>query len=90
MLDFDFSEYGLRTVSPPRFVYGLSRIILLMFCFINLPNFIVCVPLLLEILGCMRIAIACYPDCDVINFKINFILLIKPIFLHYQKVKTKI
>ena len=30
------------------------------------------------------------PGCNVINFEINLILLIKPFFLHDQKDKTKI
>ena len=42
------------------------------------PSFIVWLPVLLEILGNMFIAITCYPDCNVINFEINLILLINP------------
>ena len=37
----------------------------------------------------MYIAIVCSPDCDVINFEINLIFLIKPFFLQDQKDKTK-
>ena len=40
--------------------------------------------LLHEILGNFRIAIVCQPGCDFINFEINLIFLIKPIFLHDQ------
>ena len=29
------------------------------------------------------------PFCDAMNFKVNLIFLIKPIFLHGQKVVTK-
>ena len=36
------------------------------------------------------IAIVFYPVCDVINYKINLIFLIKPFFLYGQKVKIKI
>ena len=43
-------------------------------------------PLLLEILGNMCLAIVCYPGCDVMDFKIN---LIEPFFLHAQNVMTK-
>ena len=32
--------------------------------------------------------IICWPSCDVINCEINIIFLIKPFFLHNQKVKT--
>ena len=57
---------------------------------IKRPNFIVSLSLLREISGNISIVIVCQPDCDVINFEINPILLIKPFFLHDQKVKTKI
>ena len=46
-------------------------------------------PLLLEILGNMCIAIVCYPGCDVMDFEINLIFLIELFFLHDQKVMTK-
>ena len=36
----------------------------------------------------MCIAIVCQPSCDVINFEINLIFLIKPLLLHGQKVKN--
>ena len=42
-----------------------------------------------EILGNMRIAIVCKSGCDVMNFEVNLIFLIKPFFLHEQKVVTK-
>ena len=54
------------------------------------PNFVVWLPLLHEILGDICIAIVCYPGCDVMNFEINLIFLIKQFFLHDQKVTTKI
>ena len=46
-------------------------------------------PLLREILGNMYIVIVCKSGCDVINFDINIIFLIKQFFLHDQKVKDK-
>ena len=46
-------------------------------------------PLLCEISGNMCIAIVCEPGCHVINFEVNLIFLIKPLFLHDQKVVTK-
>ena len=55
----------------------------------NWPNFIVPFPLLRDMLGNMRIMIVCQPVCDLINFEINLIFLIKPFFLYDQKVKTK-
>ena len=47
-----------------------SRKIFLTLYFINWTNFIAWLPLLLEILGNMRITIICYPVCDVMNFEI--------------------
>ena len=85
MLNFNFSEKGLRLVSPPHFVYDFSRKMFLMLHSINWPNFIVWLPLLLEILGIMFIAIVCFPGCDVIDFEINLIFQIKPFF---YKTKT--
>ena len=45
--------------------------------------------LILEILGNMRIAIVCIPGCDVINFEINLVFLIKPFFYMTKKLKQK-
>ena len=39
--------------------------------------------------GNMYIAIFCLPGCDVMNFEIIFIFLIKPFSLHDQKVRMK-
>ena len=44
----------------------------------NLPNFIVSFPLLLDISGNMCIVTVCYPVCDVINFKFFLSFFIKP------------
>ena len=44
MLNFNFWEKSLDLVSPPQFVYDFSRKIFLMLCFVNWPNFIVCLP----------------------------------------------
>ena len=53
---------------------------------ISLPG---CLYFLLEILDNMFIAAVCYPGCDVMGFEINLIFLVKPFFLHDQKVMTK-
>ena len=74
MLNFDLSEKSQRIVSPPHFTYDFSRKMFPLLYSINWPNFMVCSPLLLEILRNMCIAIVCFPFCDVINFKINLIL----------------
>ena len=55
----------------------------------QIPNFIVWVPLLHEILGNMRIVIVSLPGFDVMNFEINFTFVIKPFFLHDQNIKRK-
>ena len=59
------------------------------FYFINWLNFIVWLPLIRGLLGNMCIVIVCQPGFDVINFETNLIFLIRPFFLHDQKVKTK-
>ena len=41
-------------------------------------NFIVLLPLILEILGKMSMIIICFPICDIINFEINHSFHIKP------------
>ena len=86
MLNLDFLEKGLRLL---HFGYYFSRKIFRMLYSINWPNLIVWLPLLLEILGNMCIAIICFPDCDVINFGIN-LTPNQAIFLYDRKAKTKI
>ena len=89
MLNFDFLGKGLGRVSPAHFMYDFSTKMFFMLYSINWPNLIAWLPLLLEILGNMWIAIVCYPGCDVINFETNLIFLIESFFLHDQKVITK-
>ena len=57
---------------------------------INWPNFMAWLPLLFEILGNMCIAIVCYPGCDVMDFEINLIILIKPFFYMRKKSRQKL
>ena len=59
--------------------------IFLMVCSISWSNFIVCLPLLLEILGNIYILIICFLGCDVMNFEINPIFLIKLLFYMTKK-----
>ena len=56
-LNFNFSAKCLGLVSPPHFVYNFLRKMFLMLHSINWPNFIVRLPLLLEILDNMCITI---------------------------------
>ena len=89
MLNFDFLEKGLEVVSPPHFVYDFSRKMFLMLYSINCPNFIVSIPLHLEMLDNMCIAIVCFPGCDFKNFEIKFIFLMKPFFYMSKKSREK-
>ena len=90
MLNFRFLEMdGLGLVSPPHFVYDFSRKIFLMLHSINWPNFIVWLPLLLEILGNMCFKIICWPGCDVTKFGINLIFLIKSFCYMTKKSRQK-
>ena len=57
MVVLDFSEKGLEIVSAPHFVYEVSRKMFLMLHSINWPNFIIGLPLLLEMFDNVRIAI---------------------------------
>ena len=59
MLSLDFLEKGLQIVSPPHFVYGFSTKMFFMLYSIKPPNFIAWLPLVLEILGNMCMAIVC-------------------------------
>ena len=82
-------ERGLELVSWHHFLHNFWRKIFLLLYSINWPNFIVWLPLLCEILGNMCIAIVCKPSCDVMNFEVNLVFLIQPLFLHDQKVSNK-
>ena len=59
MLHFDFLDKGLGIVSPAHFVYGFSIKISLCYILLTDQISIVSLPLLLEILGNMCIAIVC-------------------------------
>ena len=59
MFNFDVLGKGLGIVSPGHFIYDFSTKIFLMLYSVNWPNFIVWLPLLLEILGNICVAIVC-------------------------------
>ena len=90
MLNFSFSEKGLGLVSPPHFVYGFSRKMLFMLYSLNWLNFIAWLSLLLKIFGNTCITIVCLPGCDIINFEINLIFLIKPFCYNAKKARQKL
>ena len=85
ILNFDFLGKSPVIVSQPHSVYDFSKKMFLMLNSINWPNFMVWLPLRLEILGKMCIAIVCFPGCDAINFEMNLIFLIKPFFYISKK-----
>ena len=58
ILNLDILDKGLGIVSPAHFAYDFSTKMFLLYS-INWPNFIAWLPLLLEILGNMCIAIVC-------------------------------
>ena len=58
-------------------------------CSINWSNFIAWLSLLCETLGDMFIGIVRKPGCDVMNFEVKLIFLIKLNFLHDQNVVKK-
>ena len=89
MLKFDLLDKVLGIVSPAHFVYDFPTKMFLMLYSINWPSFTAWLPLLLEILGNICIAIVCYPGCDVMDFEINLIFRIEQFLLHDQKVVTK-
>ena len=59
MLNFDILDKGLGIISPAHFVHDFSTKMFLMLYCIKRPNFIVWLPLLLEILDNVCIAIVC-------------------------------
>ena len=89
MLNFVLLEKGLGIASLAHFAYDFLRKIFLMLYAINWPNLIAWLPLLLEILVNMCIAIICQPSCDVINFEINLTFLIKPFSYMTRKSREK-
>ena len=81
---------GLELVSLPHFSHNFWRKIFLLLYYINWPNFVARLPLLCVIFDNMCIAVVCKPGCEVMNFEVKLIFLIKPYFLYDQKVVTKV
>ena len=73
----------------PHFLHDFWKKMLLLLYSINWQSLIVWLSLLRKILGNMCIVIVFYPGCDVINFEINLISLIKPFFCMNNKSKQK-
>ena len=82
-----FSQSRKESGIPPYFEYDFLRKIFLMLYSINLPNKIIWLHLLLEILVIVCIVIICSPARDITNFEIK--LCDQAIFLHDQKNQNK-
>ena len=85
IFNFDFLDKDIEIVSPLYFVYDFLTKIFLILCSIKWQNFIVWLPLLLEILDNMCIVIVYFPGCGVINFEIKLTFLINPFFYLTKK-----
>ena len=90
MLNFDFLDKGLGIVSPAHFVYDFSTKMFLMLYSINRPNFMAWLLLLLEILGNMCIAVACYRGCEVWISKLTLLFLSSHFFYMRKKSRQKL
>ena len=88
-LAFLNNKRGLDLVFLPHFLHNFRIKVFLSLYYFNWPLFTVWLSLLREILGNMCIAIVCWPACEVMNFEVNGIFLVKPLFLHDQKTMTK-
>ena len=88
---FQKMKRGLELAPLPHFADNFWRKMLFL-CSINWSNFMVWLFLLCELLGNMCIGIVGKPGCDVMNFEVNLIFLIKLLFLAWQKccIRTKI
>ena len=86
---FQKMRKGLELMSLPHFPHSFWRKTFILLYSINWQNFIVYLSLLCEILGNVCIAIFCKPGCDIMNFEVNLVFLIKPFFLHDQNVVKK-
>ena len=83
------TKRGLELVSLCHFPHDFWRKIFPLLYFINRSTFTVWLPLLPEILNNMFILIVYKSGCDVINFEVHLIFLIKPFFLRWSKSQGK-
>ena len=90
MLNFGVLEKGLGLASLSTFLYDFSREIFPVLYSINLPNSIVLLLLLLQILDNICVVIICFSVCDVISFEIGLSSLIKPFSHMTAKFRTQI
>ena len=83
-------EKGFGIAFPPHFVPDFSRKLFPMLYSINWPNFIVWVPLFLEISSNICIVIVSFPVFDVTNFEIYLKFLIKVFSYVIKKSEEKL
>ena len=96
MLNFDFLGKSLGIVFPPNFVYDFLGKILTISIFqiflltdqISLSDCLYCLRFW-DIPDILCITSVCLPGCDVINFEINLIFLIKSFFYMTKKSRQK-
>ena len=86
---FWFLWKGLGLVLPPHFLYDFLRKMFFLLYSINWPSLIACLPLLIEMLGNMCIAIICSLVCDATYFEINLSFLIKPFSYMTKKSRNR-
>ena len=84
-LNFDLLEMGLGIVSPAHF----ENVSCLMLSSMNWPNSIVWLFLFIMILGNMCIPIVYFGDCEIMDFEINLVFLIKPFFYLTKKSRER-
>ena len=89
MLNFDFLENDLGIGFPPHVVYDFSTETFLMLHSIKWTNAIAGLPLLLQILRNMCLAIIWFPGWDVLTFEMYFIFLIKSRGKNLNILRTK-
>ena len=87
MLNFDFLEKGLRTVSPPHLINDFPRKMFIMFSSINQKTLIAWLRLLPKMLDNMSIAVTGFSGYDEKNFEIDLVFLTRS-FLSKSKWKN--
>ena len=70
MPNVDFLEKGLGIVSPPHFVYGFSRKMFLMLCYIDWSNLILSFPLLIAFTLLIAFDIDQYVSCNYLLLRL--------------------
>ena len=89
MLNFDLVDKGLGIVSPANFVYDFSAKVFLIL-YSKRTNFHFLFKFTSWDIGQYYIALVCYPDCDVMDFEINLIILNEPLFHMTKKLWQKL